>query len=906
MTRWMTWLIVLSVWTGMLLCPGWTGRSTVLAAEGECGKDADGDFNLLTVSHSWGELVPDTLEEKAPGAVTLVASENSQDAYVRIDVCVPEIEEEAEEREEGDGGNDDDDEEGGDEGDKGNEDEDEADGEDEEDETSGVSLSITNGADGIELSKTPGGEPLAPEELNFSSATTLWMKATEASGQAGDIRLCASFMEDCEDTVNATSVRIEWIDNTPDYARDPGEYQNGVYIDDGDSDNFFLRHVVRPRKKNGEPDYAFPGEPDYVDLDLWYRILPQDLADYDVVRAVNIHMYEGEGDSLEPALEGERADEAWKTGDALYVVWDGRQIRASEDAEFNVVGVYRLQLAVSLGTDKSAITFRTPIDDGDSELPGWQCPQNGLAIHDLAFKHRPDLYVGSGEKVAPNGPVHPFKDIESHYRLVKGDNHPAWEQEDDDDENYYYFGSFPTTAQPITDSSYPVLQASVERDPPETETQSYMMLTDDSLACLESSGIHPEVLRYIGQLKDGKFASEDELIEAVKDVLFTGYLDEYEALILGCAEWREDETRSGGALAHYLDIHDPQTLAVLTAQSFERLRQEDSIPENLLSCLEGEFLDREISIPWHQNELIRRVGAYLQEGCGLADNEQAEHYADAAWKTAKIRKKHEHRNCEDGDPYLLHRGHVYDGTENTHLNHVFIQYWMYSTASYAPFNSSGVLSHAFWHEADWEMVQIALRLSNPEFPEKKSDWLLPYAATASQHYHGQTLAWRLDRSEEPDPENYDQDYVSTTEDGQRIHIYVAEDAHATYFRPGAIMSPTESAVGTQYQYLRKKEVDDVAKAWDFISAPKNIFMYKLLPLEALEGKGLYDWFGKWGEPDPSGLSGPNVESPNARHVNDTTHKDGHFKMDAAPARFHERCRKIINGDADEKTDLLPK
>ncbi len=121
------------------------------------------------------------------------------------------------------------------------------------------------------------------------------------------------------------------------------------------------------------------------------------------------------------------------------------------------------------------------------------------------------------------------------------------------------------------------------------------------------------------------------------------------------------------------------------------------------------------------------------------------------------------------------------------------------------------------------------------------------------------------------------------------------------------MSPTESAVGTQYQYLRQEETPGLTIAWDFISAPKQIIEYKLLSLDNHAGKGFYDWSGKWGgELDlVGGVVGPNLESPKFRNVNDKTHTEEQFSIDDDPVRFHERCRKIINTAPDERTMLLP-
>ncbi len=213
MTRWMTWLMVLSVCGGMLLCAGLTEDSTARAAENECGKDEEGNPNLLTIYHSSGELVPDELEEEAPGAITTVVYDGSPAAYIRIDVCVPEMPEIEEE--------------------EGEEEDSEEEGEGEEKEMKGdVSLGITGGAEKIELSELPGGVPLLAQEMNFSASVTLWGKAIAASDSEGDIEICAKFAERCEDLVKVTAMPVDLDAHRPGTIEAPGEL-----VPDGDEED---------------------------------------------------------------------------------------------------------------------------------------------------------------------------------------------------------------------------------------------------------------------------------------------------------------------------------------------------------------------------------------------------------------------------------------------------------------------------------------------------------------------------------------------------------------------------------------------------------------------------------------------------------------------------------------------
>jgi hypothetical protein len=502
---------------------------------------------------------------------------------------------------------------------------------------------------------------------------------------------------------------LGFVDQYPDRAcNEPG----GSY-DNGDSDNFFLRQ-----------------DGDYQNLDIYYWILPEDLVVMDA--RVNIYRQTDELDEQAfPPIAGEKiaGTNTFKTGKGLHICWP--DVRDADGA-FRDAGFYRLELVVTILKDGHPLTLHTPINDGDETLPGWQCPPGGLAVHDLVYKHRPDIYVGAGEDVARNGPVHPFSEaITGRYRLLKDNtliDGPVWEG--DPTENYSGFGTFPHES--LSDT-HTVLQASVAHD---------------------------------------------------------------------CA----------GVEDHYLDI----------------------------------------------------------------DNEN--------------------RGCTDGDPYLLHRSH----TPATHPNYVFVHYWMYETCSHTPYNSIGLWpNNIYWHEADWEMVQIAIQLRFPEDISDKSRWIMPYAATASQHYYGQTLAWRLDNSEETDDVTAaEQRYVATTEDGNRIKIYIAENSHAIYFRSGRISTPeSEKGVGIQDQY------DMESYAYDMISNPLPRGDYfKLLTLEDYtENMGVYDWEGKWGE--------QRLEGPMYRQAKDESGSP--FRLDANPVYFHQRCCKLVdsegfpneNGQPDELTEL---
>ena len=114
---------------------------------------------------------------------------------------------------------------------------------------------------------------------------------------------------------------------------------------------------------------------------------------------------------------------------------------------------------------------------------------------------------------------------------------------------------------------------------------------------------------------------------------------------------------------------------------------------------------------------------------------------------------------------------------------LFLQYWMFENFSTTPDGSLFTPgTDSVWHEGDLEYVQIAVRLRG-EPTSRKSGWVTPFAATAAQHYYGQTLGWSPDHVA-PAGQAHTQEYVehrygSAGED--RLVVYIAEGAHATYF-----------------------------------------------------------------------------------------------------------------------------
>ena len=98
-----------------------------------------------------------------------------------------------------------------------------------------------------------------------------------------------------------------------------------------------------------------------------------------------------------------------------------------------------------------------------------------------------------------------------------------------------------------------------------------------------------------------------------------------------------------------------------------------------------------------------------------------------------------------------------------------MQYWFFYSHSYLP--DIPVIPPEYYgdfrHEGDWEMCQIAFKVTQQV---GDSTYATPFAMTASQHYYGQTEPWSmLEKSEADD---------------NRPVVYVACNSHASYFESG--------------------------------------------------------------------------------------------------------------------------
>ncbi len=246
-----------------------------------------------------------------------------------------------------------------------------------------LTLSKTDPIDRIKVwtTRTKGTEVTLPVDYDPASdlPKELWVEGCLTSGDVRDVELKVRMSDGAgaaEDTVKVTVVEARWDDAIPDYSGD----------DNQDSDNFFLR------------------QGDDAELDLYWYIKPDDLE----LDSVAIKIYEEDGGS--PAATLGSADGVPQTaGFDRHVVWDAR-----DGGEYRNCGYYRIELEVDAGP----ITIKTPVYDADTGYPGWQCPQQGLGIHDLIWKHRPVVHVHADENGAPTSTTE-FQN-ESTLRTVSG------------------------------------------------------------------------------------------------------------------------------------------------------------------------------------------------------------------------------------------------------------------------------------------------------------------------------------------------------------------------------------------------------------------------------------------------------------------------------------------------------
>ena len=169
-----------------------------------------------------------------------------------------------------------------------------------------------------------------------------------------------------------TCLAFEFVDHFPDYSNDG----------DTDCDNFFVRE-----------------NNDWQGLDIFYNIPEEKL-----LRPSNVRMdvYRKDTTNLEIQLEGVKDGADFAKGDGLHKAWN----------KSDPVPYYRVQLVVAAPLMIGAA--KTPIHDAKPDWGGWQCPEYGLAVHDLIWKHRPHVHTDGSRSENPTLPAN-FRNLSGLY-----------------------------------------------------------------------------------------------------------------------------------------------------------------------------------------------------------------------------------------------------------------------------------------------------------------------------------------------------------------------------------------------------------------------------------------------------------------------------------------------------------
>ncbi len=189
---------------------------------------------------------------------------------------------------------------------------------------------------------------------------------------------------------------------------------------------------------------------------------------------------------------------------------------------------------------------------------------------------------------------------------------------------------------------------------------------------------------------------------------------------------------------------------------------------------------------------------------------------------------------------------------------LFLQFWMFENFSTGAHNIPGKKINELYgpeveHEGDMEHCHIAIRYKHPNNFAEKSNWLVSYSATASQHYYAQTLPWYRNVGT-PSLEAWQQKFVehgawngnsvSIPEivahdyNDQRLVVFIAMGAHATYFAADLLIDVDEfTKLGTECQYNYNAFL-----AYD--KTCRNPIKYSLSPLSGNEW--LDTFLGRWG------------------------------------------------------------
>ena len=258
---------------------------------------------------------------------------------------------------------------------------------------------------------------------------------------------------------------IGFIDKEPNYALNTNLQ---------DSDNFFLR-------QNNDSD----------EIDIYYHINNGELT----VADVKINIYEEDNldqSSNEPVLYQslpgvKNSDGSFAGGEQIHFNWDPKD-KDQTSNDLPELGFYRFELEVTLQDSKGRQTLlKTDIEDGDPEMPGWQQPQRGFAVHDLIWKHRPVVHVSANETIGP--PQYPFNDALRPFYRHRNDlaSKPDYEDPSQDSSELPEFETFGSLTSLTSRASHEnfLLQS-------EFTTHPYLDIQDDIID--SSLTVQPELM----------------------------------------------------------------------------------------------------------------------------------------------------------------------------------------------------------------------------------------------------------------------------------------------------------------------------------------------------------------------------------------------------------------------------
>ncbi len=240
------------------------------------------------------------------------------------------------------------------------------------------------------ISHDSAGYTLSLDGAPIAAGQPPWLVSVgNLAAGAHSLTVQSATFPDLVDEATVYVVSAAFVDDFPDYSLDSNT----------DSDNFFLR------EKDGS------GNPDSEDLDIYYRILPADVP----VADVKIRVYKGVASTPWLVLDGEKNAGGYRAGDGLHITWTPETDGLAEDHP----GFYRLQLAVSV-EGHGAPVLETSIADADDATPGWQCPQDCLAVHDLVWKHRPIIHCHPDDLGRPSNLDRFLANVGGHTKELAG------------------------------------------------------------------------------------------------------------------------------------------------------------------------------------------------------------------------------------------------------------------------------------------------------------------------------------------------------------------------------------------------------------------------------------------------------------------------------------------------------